>query len=184
SPASPRRARGRGAARRRCPRRPGGAGPGRARGRPWRRSGAMQHPHPEPSRVEAVLRALSLEAQVGQVFMVGFPGTQPPEPFLARVATGEVGNVVLFARNFTTPDGARAMIRRLQAAALAASLPGLLISTDQEGGSVIRLRRGATWFPSRSEEHTSELQSRENLVCRLLLEKKKKKRIENTDQLA
>src|SRR5690606_42051687 len=27
---------------------------------------------------------------------------------------------------------------------------------------------------SRSEEHTSELQSRENLVCRLLLEKKKK----------
>src|SRR5215475_15563256 len=29
--------------------------------------------------------------------------------------------------------------------------------------------------PRRSEEHTSELQSRENLVCRLLLEKKKKK---------
>src|SRR5690606_41747125 len=28
---------------------------------------------------------------------------------------------------------------------------------------------------SRSEEHTSELQSRENLVCRLLLEKKNKK---------
>src|SRR6266511_6209680 len=27
-------------------------------------------------------------------------------------------------------------------------------------------------FLSRSEEHTSELQSRENLVCRLLLEKK------------
>src|SRR5690606_19260346 len=30
--------------------------------------------------------------------------------------------------------------------------------------------------PARSEEHTSELQSRENLVCRLLLEKKKKDR--------
>src|SRR5260370_30444868 len=30
-------------------------------------------------------------------------------------------------------------------------------------------------FPSRSEEHTSELQSHLNLVCRLLLEKKKKK---------
>src|SRR5690606_40534400 len=28
----------------------------------------------------------------------------------------------------------------------------------------------------RSEEHTSELQSRENLVCRLLLEKKKNKK--------
>src|SRR5690606_40323081 len=31
----------------------------------------------------------------------------------------------------------------------------------------------AAWV-SRSEEHTSELQSRENIVCRLLLEKKKK----------
>src|SRR5690606_39281772 len=30
-------------------------------------------------------------------------------------------------------------------------------------------------YCTRSEEHTSELQSRENLVCRLLLEKKKKK---------
>src|SRR3712207_7242137 len=30
---------------------------------------------------------------------------------------------------------------------------------------------------SRSEEHTSELQSRQYLVCRLLLEKKKKKQI-------
>src|SRR5436309_10458072 len=30
-----------------------------------------------------------------------------------------------------------------------------------------------TFFRLRSEEHTSELQSRENLVCRLLLEKKK-----------
>src|SRR2546421_8752186 len=29
---------------------------------------------------------------------------------------------------------------------------------------------------ARSEEHTSELQSRSDLVCRLLLEKKKKKR--------
>src|SRR2546430_11509407 len=31
--------------------------------------------------------------------------------------------------------------------------------------------------PRRSEEHTSELQSQSNLVCRLLLEKKKKKRM-------
>src|SRR5688572_16111405 len=30
--------------------------------------------------------------------------------------------------------------------------------------------------PGRSEEHTSELQSQSNLVCRLLLEKKKKKK--------
>src|SRR3712207_6902267 len=33
--------------------------------------------------------------------------------------------------------------------------------------------------PARSEEHTSELQSRQYLVCRLLLEKKKKKARKN-----
>src|SRR5687768_18501535 len=40
----------------------------------------------------------------------------------------------------------------------------------------------ATSFPkpARSEEHTSELQSRLHLVCRLLLEKKKKKHNYNT----
>src|SRR2546426_12389664 len=36
----------------------------------------------------------------------------------------------------------------------------------------------APYSPPRSEEHTSELQSPCNLVCRLLLEKKKKKKIE------
>src|SRR2546422_2634151 len=35
----------------------------------------------------------------------------------------------------------------------------------------------------RSEEHTSELQSRLHLVCRLLLEKKKKKKIKLTPEL-
>src|SRR5688572_31700348 len=41
----------------------------------------------------------------------------------------------------------------------------------EEDVSTIELRK--LW--SRSEEHTSELQSQSNLVCRLLLEKKKKK---------
>src|SRR2546430_11168508 len=35
----------------------------------------------------------------------------------------------------------------------------------------------------RSEEHTSELQSQSNLVCRLLLEKKKKDSIDSTIRL-
>src|SRR2546422_3796870 len=37
-------------------------------------------------------------------------------------------------------------------------------------------------FTLRSEEHTSELQSRLHLVCRLLLEKKKKKKMTNIAQ--
>src|SRR5437667_8844295 len=34
-------------------------------------------------------------------------------------------------------------------------------------------KAGASWAGPRSEEHTSELQSHHDLVCRLLLEKKK-----------
>src|SRR2546430_4775398 len=48
--------------------------------------------------------------------------------------------------------------------------PGALLQTDL----VSEYRTNAAL--ERSEEHTSELQSQSNLVCRLLLEKKKKKR--------
>src|SRR5438445_5979327 len=44
---------------------------------------------------------------------------------------------------------------------------------------ILRSRTKNPWVKScasRSEEHTSELQSRQYLVCRLLLEKKKKKK--------
>src|SRR5207302_10314092 len=70
--------------------------------------------------------------------------------------------------------------------------PGVAGRADVVGGQIEPLRRGvdlergagARAGPeqlaevdldrrARSEEHTSELQSRENLVCRLLLEKKK-----------
>src|SRR5688572_27140321 len=46
---------------------------------------------------------------------------------------------------------------------------------DQGFGDLFVIRvAGNIVAPSRSEEHTSELQSQSNLVCRLLLEKKKK----------
>src|SRR2546427_1352950 len=57
---------------------------------------------------------------------------------------------------------------------------GSRLGWDRTGGA--RWRRTSTGTASsgtseasRSEEHTSELQSQSNLVCRLLLEKKKKK---------
>src|SRR5690606_42145844 len=51
---------------------------------------------------------------------------------------------------------------------------------DDAPGAVFLMRAGRVaadedLLARRSEEHTSELQSRENLVCRLLLEKKKTK---------
>src|SRR3712207_7701373 len=59
-----------------------------------------------------------------------------------------------------------------------------LLRTYSFSASVIRPRCGSPACSGlvkslrcRSEEHTSELQSRQYLVCRLLLEKKKKKHI-------
>src|SRR2546427_8544406 len=48
-----------------------------------------------------------------------------------------------------------------------AVIPGATVTATNEGTNVPVSRQ-------RSEEHTSELQSQSNLVCRLLLEKKKK----------
>src|SRR5436309_15664663 len=50
-------------------------------------------------------------------------------------------------------------------------MPSCTHNRRRQAGS-IRMRSSGS-CPLRSEEHTSELQSRENLVCRLLLEKKK-----------
>src|SRR6266699_6491268 len=49
----------------------------------------------------------------------------------------------------------------------------LFRSRDQAGPPLRRRRAAAGVGRPRSEEHTSELQSRPHLVCRLLLEKKK-----------
>src|SRR2546430_3024146 len=71
------------------------------------------------------------------------------------------------------------------------TLDGRPLSVGDYQGKVILLNFWATWcgpcrseipdlvelqnkYKDRSEEHTSELQSQSNLVCRLLLEKKKK----------
>src|SRR5438034_4387801 len=54
--------------------------------------------------------------------------------------------------------------------ALPISRPVLLRGTAEDVGVQVKLTPGGT---GRSEEHTSELQSHSDLVCRLLLEKKK-----------
>src|SRR5438034_5851761 len=57
----------------------------------------------------------------------------------------------------------------------ATALEGQQILVAEVHGQFVQVR-----FESRSEEHTSELQSHSDLVCRLLLEKKKKKKKNKT----
>src|SRR5690606_40997407 len=73
---------------------------------------------------------------------------------------------------FRSPFAAAARAAAATAAATTARRPrGAKVCN--EGICVIVDRNTRAW--PRSEEHTSELQSRENLVCRLLLDKKKGK---------
>src|SRR2546430_7551497 len=59
-----------------------------------------------------------------------------------------------------------------------------VLSASSPGAYVITNLTGKVEFPpKRSEEHTSELQSQSNLVCRLLLEKKKKKNEKNINAI-
>src|SRR5258705_6191015 len=53
------------------------------------------------------------------------------------------------------------------------NLPFLGREKEEGNAEKVRRFRAFSALPSRSEEHTSELQSLRHLVCRLLLEKKK-----------
>src|SRR2546430_9071862 len=61
------------------------------------------------------------------------------------------------------------------------ALPIFTVGTQQEmeafQSAFDAVMKGSTTTGYRSEEHTSELQSQSNLVCRLLLEKKKSRPI-------
>src|SRR3712207_9144729 len=77
-------------------------------------------------------------------------------PILGRVHVRGAGGKLAGA-------GIDALVHRAYAQVLAARAHGPLVDAEQPGQA-----------PVRSEEHTSELQSRQYLVCRLLLEKKKR----------
>src|SRR5258708_12365826 len=55
---------------------------------------------------------------------------------------------------------------------------------NDRGLGTINALAATAFADRRSEEHTSELQSPDHLVCRLLLEKKKKNRMDNRNNRA
>src|SRR3989442_11305100 len=81
--------------------------------------------------------------------------------FFNDTATTEIYTLSLQRRSSDLPGRARASVRTRLAPRRGAA--------RRLGGA----RAGARPAQGRSEEHTSELQSRPHLVCRLLLEKKK-----------
>jgi len=97
-------------------------------------------PTPEPTPVPTPVP--TLEQLVGQKLVVGLGGTTPSAALLDRIAAGEIGGVILFGANITTPEALTALTERLHAAARDGGQPPLLVTIDQEGGIVKRIPWG------------------------------------------
>ncbi len=91
-----------------------------------------------PARA-AVAAPPTIRELVGQRLMIAMRGTKPSSSLLGRIRRGEVGGIILFGANITDATQLRTLTAELQRAARAGGRPPLLISTDQEGGSVRRL---------------------------------------------
>ena len=87
--------------------------------------------------------------QPGQLLMVGFEGLVLPYALAKLISAGRVGGVVLFSRNVEEPEQLRRLIESCHEAA-PSGVP-LLVTVDQEGGRVQRLREPWTrWPPMRA----------------------------------
>ena len=107
-----------------------------------------------PRSVDALMKTMSLDDKVGQVFMGWFKGDRADAFVRDMILKRRMGGLCLFdsADNVPDDDSAPAQVARLtgdiQALARQAGLPGLLLAVDQEGGPVARLRRGFAVMPS------------------------------------
>ncbi len=89
---------------------------------------------------------LPVTVRGGELLIVGFEGTSAPVDLLARIAERRVGGVCLFVRNLGTLDEILELNRAL-AAAVPDGDPPLLISLDQEGGRVQRIKAPFPHWP-------------------------------------
>jgi beta-N-acetylhexosaminidase len=117
--------------------------------------------------VNDVLHQMSIDEQVGQLLMVGFPGKKAPPKVLELIQSGHVGGIILFSRNLGSSRQIRSLTSTLQAAARAAGHPfPLLIATDQENGIVRRTGSGTTSFPGNMALGAVNLESATEEVAR------------------
>ncbi|MFZ5775717.1 MAG: beta-N-acetylhexosaminidase [Thermodesulfobacteriota bacterium] len=78
---------------------------------------------------------------LGGLYMVGLPGLVLDDSTRSLIVDHGVRHFILFKRNVEEPGQLRALCRDLTAACRAAGLPAPLISIDQEGGTVARLKQ-------------------------------------------
>jgi beta-N-acetylhexosaminidase len=92
--------------------------------------------------VSAVLSGMSLQQQVGQLFMVGVSSTAPTTEQLAVIASRHLGGAILMGHSTAGVAATRRVTDGLQARANQQTTAGvsLFVAVDQEGGNVQVLR--------------------------------------------
>jgi beta-N-acetylhexosaminidase len=91
------------------------------------------------------------EQSAGQRLMVGFDGTELNVELKFLINTLKVGGIILFSRNIIDPGQIKDLCSSMQSYARSCEQPPLLISIDQEGGQVVRLKEPFTQFPGNSK---------------------------------
>lgn len=91
---------------------------------------------------------LTIREKIGQLLMVGFSSPEINDDIINLIKEYKVGNIILFARNFKTPEKLFKLTQELQKVAMESIGIPLFISIDQEGGMVTKIYNGATIFPS------------------------------------
>ncbi len=86
---------------------------------------------------------IGLDALVGARLVVGLPGPDVDGPLLARLCGLHVRHLIVFARNFVSPEQFTRLLRRLEEGLGCR----LLVMVDHEGGRLIRFCAGVTRFP-------------------------------------
>ena len=102
------------------------------------------------------LSALTYQQLAGQRLMVGFEGTTFNDELRFLIGTLNIGGVILFTRNIVSPDQLRELCTGIQRCGRQSGLAPLLITIDQEGGEVARLKKPFTQLPGASQMRDEE----------------------------
>jgi beta-N-acetylhexosaminidase len=81
----------------------------------------------------------SLDIKIGQMLLIGFPGTEADTSVVRAIRQGKAGAVIFFEKNIPKTNSFQGMKKVTWAYQSAAGIP-LLICIDQEGGRVNRLK--------------------------------------------
>jgi beta-N-acetylhexosaminidase len=90
---------------------------------------------------------LTLEQKVGQMIMAGFPSTKQDAHIEKLIREYNIGNIDLFSRNIGSVKELADLLGKIQSEMVKYNKIPAFIGTDQEGGSVSRIRDQAVLFP-------------------------------------